>query len=97
MNKIILFNKLTVWALACAAVWGAVGCADDIENRNQAQNGDVQVGFEVSSAQDEMLQNDQASLTRAAVQERPYDSELELEDLLHVCIKQNRTMGRMCI
>ena len=54
MNKINLFNKLTVWALACAAVWGAVGCADDIENRNQAQNGDVQVGFEVSSAQDEI-------------------------------------------
>ena len=41
MNKIILFNKLTVWALACAAVWGVVGCAADIENRNQAQNGDV--------------------------------------------------------
>lgn len=38
------------------------------------------MGFEVSSAQEEMLQNDQASLTRAAVQEQPYDSELELED-----------------
>ena len=54
MNKINLFNKLTVWALACAAVWGAVGCVADIENRNQAQDGNVQVGFEVSSAQDEI-------------------------------------------
>jgi len=34
----------------------------------------------VSSAQEEMLQNDQASLTRAAIQEQPYDSELELQD-----------------
>ena len=38
------------------------------------------MGFEVSSAQDEMLQNDQVLLTRSAVQEQPYDSELELED-----------------
>ena len=77
MNK---FRKLLVWAFACTAVWGVVGCADDVANSNQTQNGDIKVDFQVSSAQEEMLLNTQASVTRAAVQEKPYNSELELQD-----------------
>lgn len=77
MNK---FSKLLVWAFACTAVWGIVGCADDVANSNQTQNGDIKVDFQVSSAQEEMLLNTQASVTRAAVQEKPYNSELELQD-----------------
>ena len=53
MNK---FRKLLVWAFACTAVWGIVGCADDVANSNQTQNGDIKVDFQVSSAQEEMAE-----------------------------------------
>ena len=69
-----------VWAFACTAVWGIVGCSDEMDNGNQTQDGGIKVGFQVSNAQDEMLLNTQASVTRVTVQERPYNSELEMQD-----------------
>ena len=69
-----------VWAFACTAVCGVVSCSDEMDNGNQTQDGGIKVGFQVSNAQDEMLLNTQASVTRATVQEKPYNSELEMQD-----------------